>query len=48
MSERPIMDKDIGYVGHCMFERDVLTVAIEISSGLSFRDSSVIAGFTFC
>ncbi len=32
----------------CIYKREVLTVAIEISTGLTFRDSSIVAGFTFC
>lgn len=28
--------------------KEIFTVAVEISTRLSFRDSSIIAGFTFC
>lgn len=36
------------YVGRCMHERQVLTVATEIPTGLAFRGSGIIAGFALC
>lgn len=35
-------------MAHYIYKIEILTVSIEISTGLSFRDSSIIVGFTFC